>query len=319
MNRLLLALSLSALAACGNDSVTGAGKPTKLQIAVIPKGTTHEFWKAVHEGAQRAAGELGVDIIWKGPLRENDRAEQIKLVEQFTAQGVGGIVVAPLDDKALVRPIKAARERGLPVVIFDSALAGKAPEDFQSFVATDNLEGGRRAGRELCRLLGGKGKAVMMRYQVGSASTADREAGFLEVMAENPGIEILSSDQYGGASVDSAKTKALNMLDVLRAADGVFCPNESSTVGMLRALQQENLLGKLSFVGFDSSAALVAALRSGEIDALVLQDPVDMGYRAVKTLVEHKGGATVPPRIDTRLAVATKANMDDPAVAPLLR
>ena len=319
MNKLLLALLAASLTACGDGSADVAGSPNKLQIAVIPKGTTHEFWKAIHEGAKRAADEFDVDIIWKGPLKENDRAEQIKVVEQFTAQGIDGIVLAPLDSRALVRPVAGAGERGIPVVIFDSALEGTAPDDFRSFVATDNLEGGRLGARELVRLIGGAGKVVMMRYQVGSASTADRERGFLEVLAASPDIELLSSDQYGGASVESAKTKALNLLDVLRQADAVFCPNESSTVGMLRALQQENLLDEKIFVGFDSSTALAAALGDGSIEALVLQDPVDMGYQAVKVLVASIRGESVPPRIDTQIAVATKANMDDPEVAPLLK
>lgn len=321
MKKLLLACcgALAALLASCGDGSSSAEASDKLRLAVIPKGTTHEFWKAIHTGAKRAAEELDVDIVWKGPLKENDRAEQIKVVEQFTAQGIDGIALAPLDFKALVRPVQAAHAKGIDVVVFDSALEGEPGTDFQSFVATDNLEGGRMAGREMVRLLDGKGKVVMLRYQVGSASTTDREAGFLEVVGAHEGIELLSSDQFGGASVESAKTKALNMLDLLREADGIFCPNESSTVGMLRALQQENLTDAVQFVGFDATPPLVDALRDGGIEALVVQDPVDMGYRAVNTLVQAIRGETVPTRIDTQVAVATKANMDDPSVAPLLK
>jgi ribose transport system substrate-binding protein len=321
MKQILLACAaavLCVLGSCGGEEA-GGGAPGRLRIAVIPKGTTHEFWQAIHRGAERAARELDVEVIWKGPLKENDRAEQIKVVEQFHAQGIDGIALAPLDFRALQRPVRTATDKGIPVVIFDSALEGTAGSDFVSFVATDNLEGGRMAGRELAMRLDHKGKVVMLRYQPGSASTNEREAGFLEVMAEEPGIAILSADQHAGASVESAKTKALNMLDQLREADGIFCPNESATVGMLRALQQENLLDRVTFVGFDATPILVEALRAGQIEALVVQDPVDMGYRAVRTLVERIRGEQVPTRIDTRVAVATSANLESAEIAPLLK
>ncbi|MBI5851732.1 MAG: substrate-binding domain-containing protein [Planctomycetes bacterium] len=305
-----------ALAACGGDASQPSGR---LRVAVIPKGTTHEFWKAVETGAKRAGEELGVEVVWKGPLKENDRAEQIRVVEQFASEGVDGIALAPLDDKALVRPVADARTKGIDVVIFDSALEGTAGTDFASFVASDNLEGGRMAGREMARLLDGRGKVVVLRYQVGSASTIDRESGFLEVIGRQPGLELLSADQYAGASVESAKTKALNLLDVLRQADGIFCSNESASVGMLRALEQEGLAGKVKFVGFDATPPLVEALASGAISALVVQDPVDMGHRAVQTLVAAVQGRPVEPRIATTLALATKANLSEPSIARLLK
>lgn len=307
--------ALVLLSACGGDkSTTG-----RTRIAVIPKGTTHEFWKAVEKGAHAAADELGVEMVWKGPLKENDRAEQIRVVEQFVQEGVAGIALAPLDDKALVRPVAAAKDKQIPVVIFDSALAGQGGTDFASFVATDNLEGGRMAGRELARLLDGKGKVALLRYQVGSASTTEREEGFLEVMKQNAGITMVTSDQYAGASVESAKSKALNLLDKLREADGIFCPNESATVGMLRALEQEGLAGKVKFVGFDATPPLVEALSKGTIAALVVQDPVDMGNRAVRALVDAIAHKPVLPRVATTVAVATKANMEQPEIARLLK
>jgi ribose transport system substrate-binding protein len=171
----------------------------------------------------------------------------------------------------------------------------------------------------MVRLLDGKGKVVMLRYQVGSASTTEREAGFLEVLAQAPDLSLLSSDQYAGSSVESAKTKALNLLDQLREADGVFCPNESASVGMLRALEQEGLAGKVKFIGFDATPPLVDALGSGAIAALVVQDPVDMGNRAVRILVDAIGGRTVAPRVATTVALATQANMHEPDIARLLK
>ena len=175
--------ALAALILAG--SAMAADAP---QIAVVPKGTTHEFWKAIHAGAIKAereltAGGMPVEVLWKGPLKEDDRAGQIEVVENFTARGVAGIVLAPLDDRALVAPVEAAGAANIPVVIIDSGLKS---ERIASFVATNNHDGGRKAGQRLAAVLGGTGRVLMLRYQQGSASTALREAGFLEAIAEHP-------------------------------------------------------------------------------------------------------------------------------------
>jgi ribose transport system substrate-binding protein len=290
----------------------------ELTLAVIPKGTTHTFWKSVEAGARAAGEETGVRISWKGPLKENDRAQQIAIVEQFVSDRVSGIVLAPLDDTALQKPVQSAMANGVPVVIFDSALKGTPGEDFVSFVATDNRKGGVLGGERLARLLGGKGKVVLLRYQEGSASTMEREAGFLEVMKKNPGIQILVDNRYSGATVGEAKTAAMDMVDKLKQADGIFCPNESSTLGMLLALRQNNLAGKVQFVGFDTSPPLVEALEKGEIHGLVAQNPVKMGYEGVKTMVAKLRGQSVPTTIDTGVMVLDRENLQTPEVQKLL-
>ncbi len=165
-----------------------------------------------------------MEIIWKGPLKEDDRAQQIAVVQQFVSSGVSGIVLAPLDDIALRNPVKSAAEHNIPVVIFDSALKGEAGRDFLSFVATDNHRGGEIGGEELARLLGGKGKVVLLRYAEGSASTLEREAGFLAVMKKYPGITLLVDNRYGGATISSAQDAAMNLIDKIREADGIFTP-----------------------------------------------------------------------------------------------
>lgn len=301
----------------GMVAVAGAADvPSK--IAVIPKGTTHVFWKSVAAGAQAAGQELGVDVIWKGPLKENDRAQQIQIVEQFITEGVTGIVLAPLDDTALVRPVAGAMAKNIPVVIIDSGLKGEPGKDFVSFVATNNRQGGGIGGTELARLLGGKGPVVLLRYQVGSASTDEREAGCLAVLQQHPEITVTVDNRYGGATAGEAKTAAMNMLDKIRAAQGIFCPNESTTFGMLLALRQAGLAGKVKFVGFDTSPPLIEALRQGEIDALVAQDPTRMGHAGVTTLVAHLKGDTVPATIDTGVRLITRDNLDTPEVQQLL-
>ena len=301
--------------------VVGAvsAEAAKPRIAVVPKGTTHVFWKSVEAGARAAAADLDVEIVWKGPLKENDRGQQIAIVEQFVTEGVSAIVLAPLDAVALRRPVAMAAQRKIPVVIFDSALQGEPGKDFVSLVATDNRRGGELGGEKLGDLLGGTGKVVLLRYQVGSASTDDREAGFAKAIAARPALELISDNRYSGATAGEAKTAALNMLDTLKRADGIFCPNESSTFGMLLALRQHNLAGAKKFVGFDTSPALIEALRKGEIDALVAQDPRTMGRRAVTAAVDRLQGRPVEPVIDTGAAVVTRDNVDSPEIQQILQ
>lgn len=291
---------------------------SSLRIAVVPKGTSHVFWKTVEAGAKKAGEELGVQVIWKGPLKEDDRAEQIKVVQQFIAEGVNGIVLAPLDKEALVSPVSSAMQQKIPVVIFDSGLGGEAGKDFVSFVATNNRKGGQMAGEQLVKLLGGKGKVVLLRYSVGSGSTEEREAGFLEVMKANPGIEMLVDNRYGGATVADAQNEAMKLIDKLKEADGVFCPNESSTLGMLNALRANNLAGKIKFVGFDATPALVDALKAGECQSLVAQDPGRMGYLGVKTVVSHIKGEKVDPVVDTGVRLVTPESLNDPEMKTFL-
>jgi ribose transport system substrate-binding protein len=290
----------------------------KMKIAVIPKGTTHIFWKSVEAGAKQAGKELGVEIIWKGPLKENDRAQQIAIVEQFVTEGVSGIVLAPLDNTALQRPVAAAMEKKIPVVIFDSGLKGEAGKDYVSFVATDNKKGGNLGGEHLAKLMGGKGNVVLLRYQVGSSSTMEREEGFLEAVHKVSGLQMTVNNRYSGATVGEAKTASMNIVDKLKEANGIFCPNESSTFGMLLALRQMNLAGKIRFIGFDTSPPLIEALQSGEIDALVAQDPTLMGYQGVKTLVAKLQGKEVPKAIDTGVRLITRENLNTPEIKKLL-
>ncbi len=295
-----------------------------LQIAVVPMGSTHEFWKAIRAGAERAATELpGVSVIWKGPIREGDRESQLNIVENFINARVAGIALAPTDNVALAAPVREAARAGISVVIMDSPLKEHAAApcvDFASVVATDNYAGGRRGGRRLGEVLGGRGRVAMLRCMVGFVSTAQREQGFLDVIREEfPDIQVVSSDQYGGATSEAAFARAESLLGRFPDLDGVFCPNESTTFGMLLALRDARRAGQVRFVGFDSSEKLVEALAAREIDGLVLQDPVNIGYTSVRTLVDHLRGRPVPARIDTGSTVATPDNMNEPVIQTLLR
>ncbi|MEZ6013535.1 MAG: substrate-binding domain-containing protein [Planctomycetota bacterium] len=307
--------SLLTLAACGGGGAGAAGGAKTLRVAVIPKGTTHEFWKSVHAGAERAARELDVEVLWKGPQKEDDREAQIRVVEDFVVKGVDAIVLMPLDKTALGRPAREAAAAGIPVVIADSDLMW---DGRTSFVATDNHRGGELAGEHLASLLGGQGKVVLLRYLEGSASTEEREAGFLAAIAKHPGLEVISQNQHAGATKESALAAAENLLNAHAAIDGVFCPNESAAYSMMRALQDSGRKAKVKFVGFDSSEGLLQGLRDGHVDALVLQDPVRMGELAVRAAVAAARGEKVEPRIDTGVTIATPANIDAPEILALL-
>ncbi len=314
-------LAAFALAAAGASLALAA---EAYKIAVIPKGTTHEFWKSIHAGARKAELELkaagtNVQVIWKGPLKEDDREQQIQVVENFVGQRVSGIVIAPLDKRGLVAPIETATRGKIPVIVIDSGVESKAPS---SFIATDNREGGRIAARELGKLLGGKGNVIMVRLQVGSASTEEREEGFLEIMKKDfPAIKLLSTDQHAGPTRDTAKRVAENLLNRFgRQVNGIFCCNESSGAGMLLALRDAGLAGgKVKFVAFDSGEALNQGLLAGDLQGLVVQNPMRMGYLGVMKMVAVLRGEKVDARIDTGVGFVTKANFNSPEMADIVR
>ena len=295
---------------------------SQLTIAVIPKGATHSYWKAMHAGAQAAATKLGLhEMIWKGPIKENDRQSQIQIVQDFVSKGVSGIVLAPLDDKALRQPVRAAMNSHVPVLIVDSGLDSK---DYVSFVATNNEHGGEMAGDYLAKLLNGKGKVIMLRYEVGSASTVDREEGFLKAISKFPGIQVVSSNQYGGATVSSALPKAQNLIARFKgngnnlSINGIFCPNESTAVAMLRVLQDGHYAGKVKFVGFDSAPPLTDAIEKHEMDGLIVQNPYKMGYLGVTMLVNYIHGKPQVKRVDTGATLVTPANIKQPKIQKLV-
>lgn len=312
---LLFFMSLTAAASAEEHNYT---------VAVIPMGTTHEYWKMIHAGALKAQAELkgsgvSVDVIWKGPLREDDRDQQVQVVENFIGRHVDGIVLAPLDQRALASPVEQAKAAGIPVVVVDSGLKSSAP---LSFIATDNRAGGRLAADRLGEAMQGKGNVILLRVQVGSASCEAREGGFLEELAAKyPAIKVISSNQYGGATRETAMAASQNLLNRYGArVNGVFTPNESTLAGMLLALRNAGLGGgKVKLVGFANSSKFSDALRSGELDGLVLQDPVKMGYLGVKSIVDVLQGRAVPPLIDTGVKIATAQNLDDPAIAGLMK
>lgn len=305
---------------------SGSPKERKLTLAVIPKGTVHEFWKTVEQGVRQAASELEIDVKWEGPTNETEHDRQRSIVDNMVSLDVDGIALAPTDEKALVRPVKAATAQGIPVLIYDSELSAEQGKDYVSFVASDNEKGGRMAGEHMIQLLGsGGGRVIVLRYTEGSGSTLRREKGFLDTVQNAANIQVVDQ-QYTDGSTAGAQTTATNMLNRLVAdgqlqLDGIFASNLATSLGMQSALDRLIKQGtkvSVKFIGFDASDKLLRGLEDGRLDALVVQNPRRMGYLAVETLVRHIRGESIQPYIDTGLELVTRDNLREPETRALL-
>lgn len=319
MKKLLLALSLFAALftfGCGKKTAdTGDTSAGKLIIAVIPKGTTHSYWRSLKAGAEDAAKKYNCDIRWNGPEREGDRERQIQIVEDFIVQKVDGVVLAPLDREALAPSVDKLASLKIPCVIVDSDVN---TSNRVCFAATDNYKGGALAGERMGKILNGKGNVLVLKYAPGSASTTDRENGFIDtIQKEFPGIKIVDS-KYGQDTVETALQASEDLLTRNQDVQGFFACNESTAVGTLQALLSQKR-NDIKFVGFDGAKALLDGLRAGQIDSLVVQDPYKMGYEGVQAVVMAIKGQPVEKRIDTGVTLITRDNLDDPAIKELLK
>jgi ribose transport system substrate-binding protein len=326
MNRLMKILfvglvGMFLLPGCGNSGSASSDK-NKKTIAVIPKGLTHDHWKKMEAGARKAAGEAGNIIIdWKGPPKEDDTDQQIKLVQNFVSSGVDGIVLAPLSDKALVSPVRLANSAGIPVLVADSGLDGEVGKDYISYVGTDNYNAGRLGGEYLAGLINDGDTVMLLRYMESSASTIKREQGFLDALKEKaPNVKLIDPPQYAGGDANSAKKASENMITAHQGEfQAVFCPNESSTKGMLLALEDRQLAGKVKFVGFDIIVPdFPEAMAEGKLHGFVVQNPFQMGYKSVQIMIDHFAGKKVPEKIDTGAVLVTPENIDKPEIRKLI-
>jgi len=313
---IIIALVVIAIIFIGFGIVNKGKGTSQRRIAVIPKGTTHIFWESVRKGAEKAGEEAGVKILWTGPKRETDREEQIQIIEDFTVQKVSGVVLAPLDSKALVPKVEELYDQNIPCVIVDS---GIDTDKYVCFAATDNYIGGLIAARRMGKILNGKGKIAVVKYVPGSASTTNRENGFIDTITkEFPGVEIVDA-QYGNDTVETALQVTEDILTKNAELDGLFACNASTSVGALQGLRSQSRTGDIKMIGFDTEKALIAGLKEGVIDSLVAQNPYKMGYEGVKAVLARLEGQEVPRRIDTGVNLVTKGNMETPEIQALLR
>lgn len=314
---IIIALAVIAIIFVGWGIINKGKQTSQRRIAVIPKATTHIFWESVRKGAEKAGEEAGVKILWNGPKRETDREEQIQIIEDFIVQKVSGVVLAPLDSKALVPKVDELYDKNIPCVIVDS---GIDTDKYVCFAATDNYIGGLIAARRMGKILNGKGKIVVLKYVPGSASTTNRENGFVDtIRKEFPEIDIVD-EQYGNDTVETALQVTEDMLTKNAELDGLFACNASTSVGALQGLRSQGRAGKIKMIGFDTEKALIDGLKEGAIDSLVAQNPYKMGYEGVKAVLAVLDGKELPTRrIDTGVNLVTKANMETPEIQALLR
>jgi ribose transport system substrate-binding protein len=304
--------------ATGDGSAAAA-----LTLAVIPKSTGGEFWETVEQGARDAAKDLGVAIQWEGPLAETELAEQNKIIENMVNLGVDGMVLAPLNNRAMRKPVENVVAAGIPVVVFDSAIDGDA---HVSYIATNNEAGGALAAQRMIEKLGDKQRIFVLRYIQGTASTEQRAKGFLDAVRA-AGKEVLGEPYSEDATVAGAKKTATNVLegfvnDGKLEVDGIFVTNLYSTLGMLAAiedLRKGDVETSVVFLGFDTSPKLIEELQAGNIDGLVSQNPHKIGYLGVETLVKHLRGETVQPLIDTGVEFVTRERLEkEPPIRKLV-
>jgi ribose transport system substrate-binding protein len=283
-------------------------------IAVIPKLTNTVYWQSVLAGAKEAAKDYGYEIIWNGPDRETNSAGQIEIVSNAIASQVAGVVMAPVDRTALVPSVDQLATLGIPCVIIDSGLDDV---NFLSIASTDNYQGGVLAAEQLGQALGGKGNVLVVRHIAGSHATIKRLNGFSDTLAkEFPDIKIVDSES-GQDTAEIAKGVTTQMLANHPDVQGLFACNVDVSVGALEALQAANRTD-VKMVAFDPAKSLIDALKTGEVVAIVVQDPYNMGYQGVKVLALHSKGQTSPRVIDTGVEVVTAANITDPKIMRLL-
>lgn len=299
--------------------VLGAARAAEkdVNIVFIPKSSDQVFWQLMRMGVDKAVKEDGhVKLTWRGPEHNDDIDSQIKIVQLYTKPGVDAILIAPTDRLRLVDSVQKAAAMGIKVIAVDSGLDGS---HHLNFVTSDNYAGGQMAAKTLAGLLQNQGRVAMLRTVAGSASTDERARGFIDYLKEKAPKITLVADVFGGGSIGRARQSAAQLLAAHPGIDGVFAVNESSTDGMLRALRDKGLAGKLRFIGFDSTDFLLAGLEQQEIHGLVIQNPTQMGYKGVQAAAAAaRNHAISSQTIFTDITLVTRANYKTPEIQRLM-
>ena len=288
-----------------------------LNVVFIPKSRDQDFWVFMRQGVDRAVQEESqVSLTWRGPAHNDDIDSQIQILNIYSRPEVDAIIIAANDRARLVEPVKQAAALGIKVIAVDSGLDGNA---HLNFVTTDNYAAGRLAAERLSALLNKQGSVAVLRTTPGSGSTNDRANGFIDYLKKHAPQLTVVADVYGGGTRGKAARSAGALLDNFPQIDAIFAVNESASDGMLRALRQAGLTGKKKFIGFDTTEFLLDGLRRQEIHGLVVQDPRQMGYLAMKAAVAAARGTAIKPAlILTDAVMVTLENHQKPEIQALL-
>ena len=286
-----------------------------IYIPVISKGFQHQFWQAVRLGAEKAARDYKVVITFEGPENESMVDKQLDMLQTDLAKNPSAICFAALDSKAAIPLLQEAKKRKIPVIGFDSGVDSDIPV---TTAATDNVAAAALAADKMAQLIGGSGKVGVIIHDQTSRTGIDRGTGFLSQMKKKyPNIQIIGP-QYGGGDQLKSTDLAKAMIQANPDIKGFFGGNEGSIIGVLNAVKELDLVGKVVVIGYDSGKQQLDAIRSGEEAGAITQDPIGIGYKAVEAAVKAIRGQKVPKSIDTGFHWFDMTNIDDPAIAAVL-
>ncbi|MDE2017060.1 MAG: substrate-binding domain-containing protein [Hyphomicrobiales bacterium] len=322
--RSMMKFAGAAGAVAGLGALTSPARAAgKVTIALIPGLTADGFYVTMHKGAIAAAQALGVDLIYQGAAEWNVALE-VPVLEAVVAKKPAAILIAPNDKQQLIAPLKKAFDAGIQIVCVDTFIGtgvfqtGSGDADFPvSYVASDNVLGGKMAAAALGKAIGGKGKVYVANVKPGISTTDQREQGFKEGMKAFPGAQVLET-QFND---DDANKAAAQFQAVLgRAPDlaGVFGANLFSASGAANGAKQAGVAGKVKIAGFDAPESIVAQLKDGTFEMTIAQHPAEIGYFGLVAAYAKVTGNPVPTAIGTGFTVMTKANIDDPNVKKFL-
>jgi len=295
-------------------------KPT---IALIPGLTADGFYVTMHHGAEAAAKAVGAELIYQGAAEWNV-ALQVPILEAVIAKNPKAILIAPNDKTQLIEPLKKAHEAGISVVCVDTFIGtgvfqtGAGDADFPiSYVASDNVLGGRMAARALAKAIGEKGKVYVSNVKPGISTTDQREEGFKDEMKNYSGIEVLET-QFNDDDANKAAAQFQAVLGRVPDLAGVFGANLFSAGGAANGAKQAGVAGKVKMAGFDAPESIVAQLKDGTFELTIAQHPAEIGYFGFMAAYAHVTDNPVPTNIGTGFTVMTAANIDDPNVSRYL-
>lgn len=321
---MLAAVTAMAAGACGgvevrDESGGGGGGTTEgpLELAVVPKAVGHEFWNTVRAGAECAAERAGdVTVEWDGVAAETEVEGQVNLIQNFVTRGVDGIVYAATDSAALAPATQGALDADIPVAMIDSG-TDPQPEEVPLY-ATDNRAGAAEAAELLAEALGeGDHDVALIEFQPGSQTNTERVEGFTEGLAQHENLNLVGQ-QPSHSDVNEARRVTEDLLTAHPDLAGIFAANEPSVLGAVQAVEAAGRSGEVVIIGWDAAPDEITALREGQISALVVQNPFNMGYLGVANMVEHLREGAPMASADTGVTFVTPENIDSEEVQAVL-
>ena len=309
---LLLLFSTLFFTACTKSYKTNSDQ--KKNIEVIVKMKNADFWNVVKMSAEAAGKEFDVNVRFDAPESEKDIDGQIRMVEQAIDSKADALVLAASDYERLVSVVEKAVNSKIPVIVIDSALNS---HKIKSFIATDNVDAGRKVGEKLVELLGDKCKIAIINFVKGAAPADQREEGLLNILNKYPDIKIVAKE-YCNSDTLLALQMTKKVISENGEIDCIVGLNAMSTVGVANAIKEMNLGGKVKVIGFDSTLEEIDLIEDNIIQATVVQNPISMGYLGIKYAVEAIKNKSIPKVIDTGSKVIDKTNMYAPENQKLL-